>query len=91
MTSTVELSYNGNSKTARSSAVGLVRSEKNMQKYFGICVAMFAVGLIMLVIGALMKDRLKPKVAAVLILIGALTAMVFMNMSLVLYMMMLNR
>jgi hypothetical protein len=55
--------------------------------YFWICMAMFAAGVILLGIGAALKEKLPPKVAAALIVIGVGMAMVFMNICLVLQMM----
>ncbi|MGM9653106.1 MAG: hypothetical protein ACI3XP_05665 [Eubacteriales bacterium] len=59
--------------------------------YFRLCVAAFCAGLLMLAGGMLFKNRLKPGTAAVLILAGAVVAMVFMNLSLILYATLANR
>ena len=50
-----------------------------MQTYYWICMALFALGVILLGIGAALKEKLPPKVAAALIVIGVGIAMVFMN------------
>ena len=58
-----------------------------MTAYFWICMALFAVGVLLLGIGAALKEKLPPKVAAAMIVIGVGMAMVFMNICLVLQMM----
>ncbi len=58
-----------------------------MNAYFWICMALFALGVILLGVGAALKEKLPPKVAAALIVIGVGMAMVFMNICLVLQMM----
>lgn len=59
-------------------------------QYFWFCVIMFVVGIALLALGALGRERLKPRVAAMLILVGVLLAMVFMNLLLVQQMMNMN-
>ena len=56
-----------------------------MEKYFHYCLMMFVLGVMLLVGGSVMKSRLKPKVAAVLVLVGAVVAMIFMNICLSMY------
>ena len=50
--------------------------------YFWLCAAMFALGLLLLGLGAALKERINPKVAAVMILVGVLVSMIFMNLML---------
>lgn len=58
--------------------------------YFWICAAMLALGLLLLGLGAALKERINPKVAAVMILVGVLIAMIFMNLMLIQQMMNMN-
>jgi hypothetical protein len=51
---------------------------------------MFALGLLLLGLGAALKERINPKVAAVLILVGVLVSMIFMNLMLLQQMMNMN-
>ena len=51
--------------------------------YFWFCAGMMALGLLLLGLGAALKERINPKVAAVLILVGVLIAMIFMNLMLI--------
>lgn len=61
-----------------------------MDLYFIICAVMCVIGVLMLAIGASMKDRLPPRVAAMLILAGVVIAMIFMNLTLVLQLARMN-
>ncbi len=58
--------------------------------YFWLCAAMFALGLLLLGLGAALKERINPKVAAVMILVGVLVSMIFMNLMLLQQMMNMN-
>ena len=58
--------------------------------YFWFCAGMMALGLLLLGLGAALKERINPKVAAVLILVGVLIAMIFMNLMLIQQMMSMN-
>lgn len=51
---------------------------------------MMALGLPLLGLGAALKERINPKVAALLILVGVLIAMIFMNLMLIQQMMSMN-
>ena len=58
--------------------------------YFWFCAGMMALGLLLLGLGAALKERINPKVAALLILVGVLIAMIFMNLMLIQQMMSMN-
>jgi len=61
-----------------------------MTTYFYICVALFALGVALLVLGSALKDRLPPRFAAALIIVGVALAMIFMNITLVMQLMIMN-
>ena len=58
--------------------------------YFWFCAGMFALGVLLLGLGAALKERINPKFAAILILVGVIIAMIFMNLMLVQQMMNMN-
>ncbi len=43
---------------------------------------LFIVGLILLALGMLLKDKLPPRLAATLVMLGTVIAMIFLNLSL---------
>lgn len=43
---------------------------------------LFAVGLVLLALGMFLKDKLPPRLAVTLVLLGTVIAMVFLNLSL---------
>jgi hypothetical protein len=51
---------------------------------------MCALGVLLLGIGSALKEKLPPKVAAMLILAGVMIAMIFLNLTLILQMMNMN-
>ena len=57
-----------------------------MSSYFWFCIAMFALGVFLLGIGTLLREKIPPRTASMLILCGAVIAMIFMNLCLFMYM-----
>lgn len=47
-----------------------------------IFILLFVVGLLLLAAGMLLKDKLPPRLAATLVMLGTVIAMVFLNLSL---------
>lgn len=43
---------------------------------------LFTVGLVLLALGMLLKDKLPPRLAVTLVLLGTVMAMIFLNLSL---------
>lgn len=56
-----------------------------MTLYFWLSAAALALGLALLLGGIALKDKLKPRAAAAVILTGAAMTMLFLNLTLILY------
>jgi len=55
--------------------------------YFWFCTVMFFVGIVLLGLGTFLKERIPPRAAAAMIVVGLILAMVFMNLVLFMQMM----
>jgi len=57
-----------------------------MNSLFWFYIAMFALGIVLMGAGMLLREKIPPRTASMLILCGAVIAMIFMNLCLFMYM-----